>query len=111
MALAAGYLRERFPSLRCSAPVYTSPVDCPGAETFLNQVGVAYTPYAPAEIRSMLKQIESDLHRTPQDKACGRIPIDIDLLQWNDLILKPEDLARPYVIAGMQALLVKEAEV
>lgn len=111
MALAAGYLRTRFPSLRCSAPVYTSPVDCPGAETFLNQVGMAYTPYAPDEIRSMLKRIESDLHRTPQDKASGRIPIDIDLLQWNDLILKPEDLARPYVVAGIQALLAEETEV
>lgn len=111
MALAVGCLRERFPSLRCCAPVYTSAVDCPGAETFLNQVAAAYTPYTPGEIRSMLKQIEIDLHRRPQDKACGRIPIDIDLLQWNDLILKPEDLARPYVAAGLQALLTEETGV
>lgn len=108
MARAADYLRDRFLSLRCSPAVSTPPVGCPGAEPFLNQVAVAYTPFGPDEVRHILKQIESALHRTPADKQNGTIPIDIDLLQWNDRVLKPGDWERPYIVDGVRSLLREE---
>ena len=40
----------------------------------------------------------------PDDKNFGIVPIDIDLLQWNELILKPDDLRRYYIIEGIRAL-------
>lgn len=108
MARAGDYLCARFLSLRCSPAVYTSPVGCPGAEPFLNQVAVAYTPFGPDEVRHILKQIETALHRTPADKQNGTIPIDIDLLRWNDQVLKPGDWERPYIVDGIRSLLREE---
>lgn len=108
IARAAGCLGDRFLSFRSAEPVCTAAVGCPGAAPFLNQVAVAYTPLFPDEVKRVLKQIESDLHRTPHDKERGTIPIDIDLLQWNDRILKPGDMARSYVLDGIRTLLGEE---
>lgn len=110
IARAAGRLGVCFTSFRTSEPVCTEAVDCPGAAPFLNQIAVAYTPLHPDEIKPVLKQIEGDLHRSPSDKQCGSIPIDIDLLQWNDQILKPGDMARWYVRDGIRRLLADEGE-
>lgn len=110
IACAAGRLAACFSSFRAAEPVCTEAVGCPGAAPFLNQVAVAYTPLRPEEIKPILKRIESDLHRTPADKPCASIPIDIDLLQWNDQILKPGDMARSYVREGIRILFAGEGE-
>ena len=52
----------------------------------------------------LFKQIEQQSGRTPESKNNGIIPLDIDLLQWNDTILKPEDFRRPYVQSGLLSL-------
>ena len=57
------------------------------------------------QIKDVLKDIECCIGRKPEDKSCGRVPIDIDLLQWNDQILKAEDLTREYVLDGICSLL------
>ena len=86
MERAAEMLRAHFVFIQFSQPVYTEPIDCPLSTTFLNRVAVLYS-------------------RKPEDKSCGRVPIDIDLLQWNDQILKAEDLTREYVLDGICSLL------
>ena len=72
---------------------------------FLNRVAVLYSEESPARIKDVLKDIECCIGRKPEDKSCGRVPIDIDLLQWNDQILKAEDLTREYVLDGICSLL------
>ncbi len=101
---AAEVLRGRFPAIRLSTPVYTEPVGCPSAERFLNQVAVLYTDWGREAFAAFLKRVEADLGRCPADKAAGRVPIDIDLLQWNDQILKADDLRRPYVRDGLREI-------
>ena len=71
----------------------------------LNRVAVLYSEESPALIKDVLKDIECCIGRKPEDKSCGRVPIDIDLLQWNDQILKAEDLTREYVLDGICSLL------
>lgn len=71
----------------------------------LNRVAVLYSEESPAQIKDVLKDIECCIGRKPEDKSCGRVPIDIDLLQWNDQILKAEDLTREYVLDGICSLL------
>jgi 2-amino-4-hydroxy-6-hydroxymethyldihydropteridine diphosphokinase len=71
---------------------------------FLNRVAVAFTSEEPDRLVAAFKQTERTLGRTTNGKSEGIIPIDIDLLQWNDLILKPEDLQREYVKAGIRFL-------
>lgn len=94
IAIAIELLRERFPLIRISSPKYTEPEGMEGSGLFLNCMAVALTPEAPDVLTAIFKQMEKTLGRTPQGKQAGIIPIDIDLLQWNDLVLKPEDLKR-----------------
>lgn len=101
---AGRLLCDYFTSLRFSAPVYTEPIGVGLSGLFLNQVVTAYTPDHPEEVNRVLKQIERQMGRTPQDKLRGDIPIDIDLLQWNDQVLKPADLQKEYVISGIRSL-------
>lgn len=91
--LLCGYLA----SVTFSEAVYTAAVGLPDGGVFLNQVAIGYTEEQPEAIRLALKQMERQLGRTPEDKAKGCIPIDIDLLQWNEQVLKPADLERGYV--------------
>ena len=49
------------------------------------------------EVRSILKQIEQTNGRTPESKKEGRIPLDIDLLSYDQQVLKPEDWQKEYV--------------
>ncbi|MEG1544915.1 MAG: 2-amino-4-hydroxy-6-hydroxymethyldihydropteridine diphosphokinase [Tannerellaceae bacterium] len=102
---ATARLRAHFVSIRFSEAVYTEPINCLDPALFLNIVAVAESPDGPEEVRSVLKDIEYALGRRPEDKAAGRILIDIDLLQWNDRILKPDDLEREYIRAGLHSLL------
>lgn len=103
---AGRLLCDYFISPRFSVPVYTEPIGAGLSGLFLNQIIIAYTADQPDEVIRVLKQIERQVGRTPQDKLHGDIPIDIDLLQWNDLILKPDDLRREYVISGICSLSV-----
>ena len=104
MAAAVRLLEDCFVSIRFSAAVYTEPVGMNNPALFLNRVAVAFTSEEPDRLVAALKQKERMLGRTTNGKSEGIIPIDIDLLQWNDLILKPEDLQREYVKAGIRFL-------
>lgn len=103
--LADRELRARFDFIIFSEPVYTESIDCPIPSLFLNQVVFAYSPDGIEDIQKDLKEIERLLGRKSQDKFSGYVPVDIDLLQWNEQILKPEDLNRPYVLTGIQSIL------
>ena len=102
---AASELRALFPSIQFSTLVQTEAHNCPeGTPAFLNQVAYAQTDKAAEDVKTLLKQIEQSLGRRKDDKQKGLIPIDLDLLLWGDLCLKPRDLQRDYVLCGLQEL-------
>ncbi len=98
-------LKHIFPDMIFSDMVYTKPIGLINKKLFLNRVGVAYSSYDILKINRELKRIESELGRMPQDKEQGCIKIDIDLLQWNEEILKPGDFKREDVIQGLRSIL------
>lgn len=75
----------------------TTPYGQSYKQDFLNQLAVFYTDKTKTEIISMLKSMEKEIGRKDEDKSLGLVKIDIDLLRWNDEILKPEDMKRLYV--------------
>lgn len=97
MERAEVLLAQYFDRICFSGPIYTEPVALLGSTLFLNQTAVAFTSVSLEEVGRVLKEMELQLGRTPESKRTGRIPIDIDLLQWNDQVLKPDDLKREYV--------------
>lgn len=104
MKQAEAELQEYFPEIVFSDPVYSEPVGTNYTTPFLNRIAVAYTGDRPEEIIVCFKIIEQIIGRKPGDKLIGSIPIDIDLLQWNDQVLKKEDMKREFVIEGVRSL-------
>lgn len=102
--LADQLLRDHFVTIHFSEAVYTEPVNMQNPSLFLNQVAIAFTPEEPKWIIETFKQMERLLGRVLEDKLKENIPIDIDLLQWNDCILKPLDLQRSYVQSALRML-------
>ncbi|MBR5297609.1 MAG: 2-amino-4-hydroxy-6-hydroxymethyldihydropteridine diphosphokinase [Parabacteroides sp.] len=97
-------LMDYFEEIHFSEPVYTEPIGMSQSNLFLNQVAIAYTFRPIEEVKTALKSMEKQLGRTPQSKQQGIIPIDIDLLQWNDQIFKPKDLEIAYIRQGIDAI-------
>lgn len=71
---------------------------------YVNSVAKGQTSLAADDIRQALKEYERNMGRTPEAKAQGIVPIDIDLLSHGDIILKPKDLQQEYVLRGLREL-------
>lgn len=111
MTAAVKWLRECFADLHFSEPVSTEPIDfCASDEPFLNCVAVGTTLHEMDFVKSRLKAIERMLGRTAEAKRMGHISIDIDLLQWNDTVLKPVDWTRDYIVCGLASLALLSEE-
>ena len=73
----------------------------------------ANTEMSPEEIIDKIKQTERAVGRTPRDKYLGRMIIDIDLIQYDGRILRPQDYERDYVqqlLPTLPALDIVESE-
>ena len=97
LALCHQLLNNIFPEIHYSETSLTSPYGKTYINDFLNQLAVFYTDKEKEEIHDLLKSIEEQIGRHPSDKENGIIKIDIDLVIWNDAILKPNDIKRSYV--------------
>ncbi|MDE6450521.1 MAG: 2-amino-4-hydroxy-6-hydroxymethyldihydropteridine diphosphokinase [Muribaculaceae bacterium] len=87
-----------------ATPPYMDPDDNDNTRPYLNIVAVIETDMDYETARTHFKQIEKEAGRTPSDKATGLIPLDIDIVIFNDRIIKPEDFERPYFIHGYRLL-------
>ena len=92
--LAGRLLADYFDWIRFSEPEYTLPVGLLGSAVFLNQVAVARTQHGKQTVCRALKEIEKQLGRSPASENQGIVIVDIDLLQWNEQLLKPDDWKR-----------------
>lgn len=90
-------LRHLFPEIEWGEIVETEPEKIENPQLFLNRAVRFRTSMTMAEVRNVLKQIEQTNGRTPDSKKEGRIPLDIDLLSYDQQILKPEDWQKEYV--------------
>lgn len=105
MEAACGAVELLLPGICWSEAVFTAPEACSNPALFLNRVGIAHTSLPVADLIRHFKQIERALGRVPENKHQGIIPIDIDLLQWNSELLKPDDMQRGYIKEGIRQLL------
>lgn len=69
-----------------------------------NCVAIFTTTMSASAMKSIFKDIERACGRTPASKSTGLVPLDIDLLQYDDIILKPEDMQAPYVRKALENL-------
>ena len=58
---------------------------------YLNAVVSGYADCEFETLSKMLKSYESANGRTPECKLMGSVPIDLDIVIWNDEVLRPRD--------------------
>lgn len=104
LAIARRVLATIFPDIRFSEEMETEAIGSGFLSPFHNQVAKFNTFLSAQEVRSLLKQLEKDNGRLPEDKEQGIVKLDIDLLKYDDTVLKPEDLTKPYVQTGIRSL-------
>ena len=104
MAYARNDLKKYFPDIRFGPETETEAIGSRFLSPFSNQVASFETTLSAEEVRTVLKQIEHDNGRLPEDKAQGVVKMDIDLLMYDDRVLKPQDMERDFVREGMKEL-------
>ena len=97
MKQATDYLRYYFPNIKFTSTMETKPYGEKFTTPFVNALAYFKTDLSKPEILQQLKTIEKTMGRLPSHKEEGIIIIDIDLMQWNNEILKPKDFERHYI--------------
>ncbi|EGK00025.1 2-amino-4-hydroxy-6-hydroxymethyldihydropteridine diphosphokinase [Dysgonomonas gadei] len=97
LSLCHQFLNNIFTDISYSDSSVTMPYGTIYRNDFLNQLAVIYTDRDMDEVIRLLKSIEKDMGRNGADKKNGIVKIDIDLVIWNNSVLKPEDFTRSYI--------------
>ncbi|MEY8687833.1 2-amino-4-hydroxy-6-hydroxymethyldihydropteridine diphosphokinase [Bacteroides sp. AN502(2024)] len=96
-------LTELFSSI-CFAPeLETQPLFFKNPALFSNQVVLFFSDKEEETVRKMLKEIERRSGRHPEDKKQEKVCLDIDMLLYDNQILKPEDWQRRYIQQSLSA--------
>ena len=104
MKIAEQLLSQRFPYIRWGKMIETLPENTTHPAPYLNRAAQIDTNWDAQTLREYFKGIEKACGRTSTSKQTGIIPIDIDLLMIDDIVLKPEDMKKHYVHQSLQEL-------
>ena len=103
MDLAFSHLKSVFDKVESSEIYETEALNGKDAP-YLNSVIVGYTNMSYDETVDYMKQWEKNCGRTSESKLKGIIPIDIDVVVWNETIVRPKDFEMSYFTRGYQQL-------
>jgi 2-amino-4-hydroxy-6-hydroxymethyldihydropteridine diphosphokinase len=81
---------------RMATIIETEPVGGPPQPPFLNTVVELETTCSPQELLAALKAIERQLGRTPSSVRWAPRPIDLDLLLYDDQVVREPNLTIPH---------------
>jgi 2-amino-4-hydroxy-6-hydroxymethyldihydropteridine diphosphokinase len=95
----ATYITE----LQCSS-IYTTPAEGHAHGTYANSVVRGFTTMSEEELETALKALERAHGRTPADKLVGRVPLDLDIIRWNESIVRPRNWQMNYMQSGLKEL-------
>ena len=104
LLLARRRLTSLFPSIRFTGEQETRPLFFRNPALFSNQVARFYTDADAERVVKELKTIEKEAGREKEDKKREKVCLDIDLLVFDNRVLKPEDLKRDYILKGLEEL-------
>lgn len=98
MELARKALTTFFPDISFGKEQETAPLLFhTNLSPFHNQPARFYSLLEPNKIKCILKEIENCAGRMPEDKSREIVKLDIDLIQYGNIIFKPDDLKREYI--------------
>ena len=88
--LAKEKISEFYEIVSVSSPLITKPHGKNYKSDFRNEAVKLLSDETAEETKATFKQIEIDLGRTPESKKLGHMPIDIDLIYWNEAIVNKD---------------------
>ena len=107
LELAHRRLAELFPDVRFSAEEETAPIAMQRTALFTNQVALFHSSLSPDEVVKCLKRLEQAAGRCEAEKHQEIVRLDLDLLQYDRQVIRPDDLRRDYIRRGLQQLAVQ----
>lgn len=90
-------LESLFDDVLCGDVVLTKAEGNIKQSDYLNQAIKFMTVLSVSEVKTVLKKLEKENGRTPEDKQKGCVPLDIDLIIYDGNVLRPNDLTKHYV--------------
>lgn len=102
VATAMGKLKILFPETIFSTPQLTAPIGMQNPAQFLNCIAKFATTMQKEKVILSLKSIETEIGRDRIDKE--NINIDLDLICFDDVVLKSKDLQYEHVQDGLKEL-------
>ena len=92
---------------RCSGFYHTAPWGNEDQNEFLNAVAVLVTTLQPLDLLKTLSAIENQMGRTRHSERWGPRCIDLDLLTYEDLLMKSPELELPHPRMHMRAFVLR----
>lgn len=99
-------IRYDFPDASFTSTVITVSDDSRISFPIRNVLGVFYTDTPLIEVSGKLKTIEFALGKQSHDKESGKIVMNINLIQYDEVVIRTEDLEKDFV----QKLLIELEE-
>lgn len=103
MNRAMEWLRSEFCDVTASEVYSSRPVSGVG-DDYCNMVARVSSELPPAEVIAKAKRFEVECGRTPQSKQLGSVPMDVDVVQCDALIIRPAEFTREYFMRGYRQL-------
>lgn len=97
-------LSEAFPEIHFGELMETQAIGSGFHSPFSNQLARFTTTLSSESVHNLFKELERHSGRLPGDKAQGIVKLDIDLLTFDNKVLKPEDMKREYIRRGISLL-------
>jgi len=85
--LATEKLTSGFDIIAQSSMIITKPLGAHYVSDFQNRALKLLSDKTEEETKAFFKQIEREMGRTPESKNEGVIPIDIDMIFWNETLV------------------------
>ena len=107
---AVNHIEEKIGKVTSLSSFYeTEPWGFKSDNSFLNAALCVETPLEPVAILHIIKEIEVEMGRTQKsvNKVYADRPIDIDILLYDDMIIKSEELTIPHSLITERDFVMK----
>lgn len=96
---------SRCADIKASSSVSISPdVSSRSQLPYRNMVVRCVTSLPHEELRAFFSGIENDYGRTPLSKSSGIMPLDIDIVVADGIVISPDDFRQPYFRKGWEEI-------
>lgn len=98
------FLRGLLPEEFEASPIYETPPVSGVGRRYMNCVVRGLTTLDAASLNTRLKEYEVACGRTAEAREAGRVPIDIDIVIWDGVVLRPRDFSHSFFQLGYSSL-------